>query len=732
MSIRKSIPLAVALSCIAVGCGNASIEVKVGGNGEKPAPDRTAAAKLPRVVALTAAAGAECPAPKGPGWTVKRLFPAGVRLPRSLSDLCVYDPVAGAAKPALASDLPRNELVGAVEDPPMVVAQAEPDAAATKTLMLRRAALFEQADGNGLVAPKAGWLPVFMGFPDTSPAWSGATPGRAPSFGPGQEWAKSPYNIALGSLDHGFNVAWAAEALTCAAKDDSVEQCAGRARTVLALGGRGGTATRTDFAVGVFSLLHDWVQGVAPDASGKPWVPKAKAAPLVVNLAAGWEPRFDCLGSSLPKPDDVGADLHELKQRPDLAYPQVACGNKQQQPMSAGAAAVYGVLVYASCQGALVIASAGNDMGYAGAASGPILPAAWEKQAAPSAEDCEAWFGDIVRRPTVAAPATTYRPLVHAVGAVTEADVPIMVSRPGGMPRLAAPGARLLGFPATPMLAGYAPICDSTGRVCDRSRPMTGTSISAAVVTAAAALVWAQRPDLAPETVMQTIWEAGVDLGYPAEFSGGDLGPGARNVHRVSLCRAVGHACFSDFMGLGGAPGLPGGDVSHCPEARPVCPTPRAYAGGTRPALDGSRSDEGRAPLPGSLALVFGQPGVGVCPACTVEVGPAALDAAGNPISWGWVLSGASVLSRTFWIDSGATGLTSPFLEIFDSSSNRLFAGSIAAFNSGLWSPTTSQQVSGRNDPSAPLSRQPASAVLRWVDNSGVPYQQDVALSFVR
>lgn len=167
----------------------------------------------------------------------------------------------------------------------------------------------------------------------------------------------------------------------------------------------------------------------------------------------------------------------------------------------------------ASCEGALIVAAAGNDM--QDCRSGPMLPGGWEELAAPTANECTTLYG--VSNPVTSV--ATYQPLVHSVGGVGFHDGPVSVSREGGRPRLAA-------------IADHVTL-DTL------YTPRTGTSMSAAVVSGIAALVWSYRPNIAAPDLAELIWANGVDTGDISDYSlSGEFA-----IKRATACTALTAAC---------------------------------------------------------------------------------------------------------------------------------------------------------------------------------------------
>lgn len=176
---------------------------------------------------------------------------------------------------------------------------------------------------------------------------------------------------------------------------------------------------------------------------------------------------------------------------------------------------VYEAVRFARNSGALVIAAAGNRKG-GSETEWPLLPAAWE-----------------LRRPSWFPFRLGCKPL-YAVGGVDWQGLPLPNSRVGGRPRRAA-------------FADH-----SVTHAEDPGGPTamyTGTSVSAAVTSSMAAVIWHLQPDLKPAQVMKLMAHAGEKLPFQADFyAWKDLWPlsklkAAPPARRLSLCRTVEQVC---------------------------------------------------------------------------------------------------------------------------------------------------------------------------------------------
>lgn len=266
--------------------------------------------------------------------------------------------------------------------------------------------------------------------------------------------------------------------------------------------------------------------------------------------------------------------------------PDAPGGELARGPASAYEQALY----FAACNGALVVAAAGNiwDPLCTDVETGPLSPAAFEDVLAPTQAECDglgyAPLGD---------PTTVFggaRPLVQAMGGVDGHDQPIINSRLEGMPQIAA----------------YAASVSVQTGSNDLSTAVTGTSVAAAVGTGLASLIWSYAPALTPTEVMQIIYDSGFDTGLQADF--GVLGA-SEPVHRVSVCAALELACST----------LPAG---HCPALD--CGDGQAPADGHLSGFAVAVADA--IADPSNTVEVF-PAGSGVAPMCT----PSAWDEKLNP-----------------------------------------------------------------------------------------------------
>lgn len=187
--------------------------------------------------------------------------------------------------------------------------------------------------------------------------------------------------------------------------------------------------------------------------------------------------------------------------------------------------AVHSAISLAVCRGALIIASSGNASGGPDESTGAGYPAAWEAKPAPVPARCAA-----LGAPALPLANTTYQRMVYAVGGVDGRDLDLPNARPGSRPPIVAP-------------SDHVTISDGVGQITD---VYTGSSVGAAVTSAAASIVWRYRPTTRSHDVMARVRAGSAALlGHPVQIAR-DLCAGAAcpvTAGRTSICGAVLQAC---------------------------------------------------------------------------------------------------------------------------------------------------------------------------------------------
>lgn len=313
----------------------------------------------------------------------------------------------------------------------------------------------------------------------------------------------NPYGVRLAFLDtqptadylpewqgnspHGFALAYIGQNLVC--EDES---CAARITTRLALpivefNAKSPKLTRRDLDRGGYlGMQSDLAAAITNEVDD--WRSDRRGHSerhLVLNLSLAWD-------------GELFGGLHE----------------EQISEMPAGTQAVYWALQYAASFDALVLAAAGNAKAEPCSNYGPLLPAAWEIDSVKD-DSCRGHR----------------RPLLYAVGGLRAGGYALGNGRPGGMPRRAAYAVNAVA--RCPLAAGY-------------TAKLTGTSVSTAVVSSIAAVVWSAFPEKSSCEIMDILDKSGDELPMPADFWLGENAsptPAHPWVHRLSLCTVLEQVC---------------------------------------------------------------------------------------------------------------------------------------------------------------------------------------------
>jgi hypothetical protein len=285
---------------------------------------------------------------------------------------------------------------------------------------------------------------------------------------------------------HGYGLANLMHTLTC----DQLGTCAVglSSRLAMPLVYRNERLVADTEKGGYFGTVGQLADAISAEVVA--WTESGAERNLVLNLSLAWSPAW---GGDPASTADWPPDVH----------------------------AVRAALRDAACREVLVVAAAGNHTGGPWT-KGPLLPAGWEVVAAPTEEECRKVLGISVQRRRAE---SLYQPLVFAASGIDGMGTPLGNALPSSAPHLAA-------------YADHATVKDASGTP---TPTLTGSSVSAAVVSSAAAMMWSLIPDLSPFDIMEALRSSGEPLGRKADFC--LWGYGCGEVRRISICPAVAAAC---------------------------------------------------------------------------------------------------------------------------------------------------------------------------------------------
>lgn len=384
-------------------------------------------------------------------WKATKPFAALAQpnMPNELRRFCVYEwqPSAAYTGPAMVSLLP---------DVPSMRLERDCEAVSPLFTPGPSRSTIEAAQAAQLNLPEVGPAATFPTPTRTRVAIIDTSPTEVTTGLP------SP-----GADGHGLVVGALARHVSCLRSAGAELDCAAQIMSYqgMPLGDQVASYGRPfDVALAMARAMDDWISSNTSDN-------------LIINLSLGWDGRY---------------------------------GGRHGPDIRMTALAPWLVAQWAACEGALLIAAAGNRS-QIGGANGPMFPGGWEQDAR-----------------LCPGPANLYSPLVHAAGAVDGKDQTLRIARPGGNPRLLAPSAFATAAAPRPG-GGYS-----------RGKLVSGTSVSAANVTGTAALVWALDPNAGPDTIMEGIYRASVSFSDAPDFSNPQ---GQWMQARIDVCSAAARVC---------------------------------------------------------------------------------------------------------------------------------------------------------------------------------------------
>jgi subtilisin family serine protease len=422
--------------------------------------------------------------PAGMGWSSTRAFPPGAMNDRGpeLARFCVFETDSPRGQPPVDKGMVDGMTLAADCKVTAPLAPPPPPYAnfADHPMVWQKLRQTLIANLVPPAAPVTG-SPIRIAVVDSSPDDTAPSTGQA-GLGP------SPHGPTLGRI---------IRELTCPPDMDG-PTCVGRIANHRAFTLTSGGLPVPPRQGGFYGSQLDLAQAINRAVAA--WQMEAGGTPLVINLSVGWEPFRGYEGTF--KPDSAPADA----------------GRDMRGPVQA----LFAAIAHARCLGALVIAAAGNRTAATDGISttGATYPGVWETTRALPDPECATRYGGM---PPLAG-GGPYRPLVYAVGGLDGNDDPTFLTRTRGRPRLAAYSEN-----AT---ASKDPTLDQRA-----AGVLTGTSVAAAVTSAAAALVWSQDPTRTGTQVMDILYDTG-----PTVSGNPDLcltGMSCKQVHRLDLCAAV-------------------------------------------------------------------------------------------------------------------------------------------------------------------------------------------------
>jgi hypothetical protein len=200
--------------------------------------------------------------------------------------------------------------------------------------------------------------------------------------------------------------------------------------------------------------------------------------------------------------------------------------------MPASAQAMHAVLLDASCRGVLVFAAAGNRSGDPVVETGPLLPAGWERRAAPDLAACQSALGAAAALDPLNFTGSHYRPLVHAVSAIEADGSDLDNARQGARARLVAYG-------------DHAVVESLVRGAGEPTATLSGSSVATLLASANAALAWSHDSTMNAHQVVDFLYAAAAGTSSALtrnadiclrDASGSCVSGVDYRAHRLSLC----------------------------------------------------------------------------------------------------------------------------------------------------------------------------------------------------
>ena len=279
--------------------------------------------------------------------------------------------------------------------------------------------------------------------------------------------------------------------------------------------------------IGTISTLAQAVQGEVAEWNFVKQQTGNDRQRLVINMSLAWMPEY---GGMMPEGFNDMSEIDREQARMD--WP-------------ADVQAAYVAIRNARCQGALLVAAAGNASGGQND-SGLLLPAAWVEVNAPSQAECDLHqAGSLEAGMDLLTARNHYNsgkfPLVVAASGLTREGADITNQRAGSRVEYAtyADHASLQDFREP--YASYFAGADNPIHI----KPHTGTSVSSALLSTIAAATWSYDPELDVNLLMNAIYRTGEIVfdsagnKVRAEFCYGKGSACTKVTKRLSMCQAI-------------------------------------------------------------------------------------------------------------------------------------------------------------------------------------------------
>jgi hypothetical protein len=412
-----------------------------------PLPDNGACLQW-RWIGVANNENAACAQMAPTGWQGARLFTAAeATTPPALTRFCRFETHVANPSTTTIEALVGPRLRKIERDCVVVSPQADPTLLAAVQWPALAAELAEQSGAAALAATTVlGSAPVRLAVLDGNPT---------NAIDPETDSGTSPHGNALITM---------AEQLLCPGTGGCAAQITSRlALSFLRVNPSQRAAADIDMVNGGYlASVGDLAAATYKEVAA--WRGGAAGSRLILNISLGWDGAF-------------GGDEARVVDMP------------------AAAQAMHAVLLDASCRGVLVFAAAGNRSGDPVIETGPLLPAGWERRAAPDFAACASALGATAVLDPLNFSGSNYRPLVLAVSAIEADGSDLDNARLGARARLVAYGDH----------AAVESLARSAG---EPTATLSGSSVATLLASANAALAWSHDSTMNPHQLVDFLYAA--------------------------------------------------------------------------------------------------------------------------------------------------------------------------------------------------------------------------------